>query len=124
MSEKLKQAKARGAEIEVLAKKVDVTGLSALADQLQSLIREQQIYQAAQTKMMTDAIDRMVDAINEKEVRSETDLSGLVKAVMSLKPEPLAPSIPFDYSLDFERDQRGLMKPGSVKLIAIPKVLN
>ena len=124
MSEELKKARARGAQIETLAKKVEVSGLEGLVQQLQSMLAQQQEMQLKQTAMMAAAIDRMVDAINEKEVRNETDLSELVTAVTKLKPEPITPVIPYDYQLVFERDQRGLMKEGSVKLVATQKRLN
>ena len=125
MSEELKKAIARGAKVETLAKKVEVEGLGGLLDQMQTLIAEQRAAHAAQTGLLIAAIDRLVDTIAEKELKSESvDLTELVSAVQNLRQDVVTQPEPTPWRVDFERDQNTRLMKTGITLTPFPKVIN
>ena len=99
----LDRAKAKGAAT-VIPKAVDVYGLADVVAQMQAMAEAQQ---------------------RSQPILIESNMAPLVAAVLDMKWEASVTysNTPVDYRLDFERDQRGLMKPG-VTFTAIPKQIN
>lgn len=113
MSEKIKQAIARGAKVEAIPKApIEVKGIADLTVQLKAIIEDQQKVHAAQTSLLIAAIDRLVNTVSEKEFNSKADMAPLVRAVRDLKVEAVERPEPTPWRVDFERDQRGYMKTG------------
>ena len=123
--EQYARAKARGAKTEVVPKHVKVSeplelsGIGELVDTLQRMAEGQQRAQM----LIIESINNLVAATMEKGVESR-DIEKLTRAVMALKQETVTESnTPLDYRVEFERDQRGLLKSG-IMFTAVPKVLN
>ena len=116
----LDRAKAKGAAT-VIPKAVDVHGLADVVAQMQAMAEAQQRSQ----QILIESINNVVAAIEDKQLSSPIDMAPLVAAVLDMKREASVTysNTPVDYRLDFERDQRGLMKPG-VTFTAIPKQIN
>lgn len=111
--EKLKKAIARGAQVESIPKApIEVKGIADLTAQLKAIIAEQQKVHAAQTSLLIQAIDRLVNTVKEIKPGSKTDMTPLVRAVNELKQEAVEQPEPTPWRVDFERDQRGYMKTG------------
>jgi len=119
MSEKLKRLQSlAGAKT---TRSVHLEGLPELVAELQRMALEQAEVQRA----LVTSVEAIVAAIQDKELKS-TDVSQLTRAVKDLKLEVTSsPAVvePVDYRIDFERDQRGLMKPGVI-LSAVPRTVN
>jgi hypothetical protein len=97
-------ARKRGAEAQIVAKKVEVVGLDGLVLAMKSIIES--------NHAIVKTLDMIVQAIGEKELKG-TDVSELVKAVSSLKQDvETAPEIPLEWEVNFERDGRHHIKPG------------
>ena len=123
MSNELKNAKERGADIKQIAKLVEVSGLSEVVAQLLKISEQNKIAQTENTDRLVKAIDSLIEVVAEKEIKG-ADLSGLIEAVKSLKQEAtVTHPQPHEWEIGFERDQRGFMKSG-VKLIPVPRVIN
>ncbi len=105
----IEQARARGADVQVIPKLIDVQGL---IDQFKQMI-------AASTKgqvVVLSALRELNDTIRSKKIQG-TDVTEIVKALQNLEScyEPMKQC---DYIIDFERDQRGLFKTG-IRLRAV-----
>ena len=105
-SKQIEQAKARGAEITVIPKIIEVPGLESLVDQLRDMIASNSRSYA----VVLAALSELTDTIKGKKLQG-TDVSKIVVAIEDLKSCYEAPCFP-DYIIDFERDQRSLMKTG------------
>jgi len=124
MPDSLDKARQRGAEIQIIPKLVDVKGLSDVAKQLNSLIEQIVESHLKQNEALVATVQTLITTIEEKELSSEGfDMTELVDAVRSLKKEVTHTPIPSEWVIDFDRDQRGLMKTG-VTIKAMPRVLN
>jgi hypothetical protein len=121
---KLVHAITAGAIIKAIPKLVEVSGLAECVAELKALAADQQTAYVRQNEILIGAINRLVDAIKEKEMTNEgTDLSELIAAVTAMKQEVIVQPTPSDWQVDFERDQRGLMKSG-ITLKVLPRVIN
>lgn len=118
MDKKLQAAKERGAKTTVVPKQVQINGLNSLVDQLKSIIEGQQKTQL----MVAESLNNIAQVIADKQISNEMDLSELVEAVSSLKQDLQQPEhVP--WTIDFDRDQRGLFKSG-IRLIPDKPTLN
>jgi hypothetical protein len=104
--DKVELAKLRGATTTVVPRQVEMAGL---IDQLRAMSEAHTRSQA----LLTETLNQMIRTIESKDLPA-TDVSMLTEAVLLLRPDP----IPLDWTVDFERDQRSLMKTG-IKLSAV-----
>jgi len=100
---------------------VAVDGLAAA---FEKLIEANAAQAQAVNQKIISALDRLTATLAKKEGK-DIDLTKVVQAIASLRKdaEVVTPE-PVDYALDFERDQRLLIKPGTVRFRAIPRTLN
>lgn len=112
--DKLSRAKARGAVVTTIPKKVDVTGLSDMVGELKAVIEAQR----QSNELIASAIENL--AIATRETGQPIDL----EAIKAILPEPVQMPVcePVSWTVEFERDQRQLMIPGTVRFIPSKRV--
>lgn len=114
MSSKLNRLKGLpGAETQVESRNVKIDGLGALVAEL----REMAAAARASKQEMTSALQELKAAIAKEPARA--DNTELVEAIRSIELKVTeAEKQPPSYRIEFERDERGLMKSGvTVKAI-------
>lgn len=125
MSTELEKAQARGAQVEKIPKppeKIEIDSVNTqLMDHIHKMLHHKAQQEAEQNKLLVSAIDRLVDTISEKEFKSKTDVTQLVRAVKDLKQDVVVQPEPVQWRVDFERDsQTKLMKTGITLTPEIP----
>jgi hypothetical protein len=113
MSEKLARAARMGATTTVIPKKVEVNDLAELAATMKQIADSQREMQ----QQFVSALEQIVAGLDKKS-SNNPDIGPLIQAVTEMKPTLIKE--PVDYEIDFDRDQRHLLK-APIRLTAVPR---
>lgn len=105
MSEKIDRALARGGDVKVVPKEVNVEGLYEISKQLMAMGVSQELTSNA----LIDSLNQITAVIKEKELH-QGDMHEVLSAIRQLKIQAIHNQS--DYVVEFERNSKGQIKSG------------